>query len=476
MRSTVLIAGVGRTGSQLARNLCREWTVSAVDESAESLDALVGLCKSEHVRVHRGDATSELTLRRLGVEDVSRVVACLGSDEANLVFLRLLVERFAVTRPVALVYDSERLSDYEGLDADVVERPSAAARLLGQRVQLSQRVAADVGLGRGEIMEVEVLQGSSLAGRALADLHPKRWIVGAVYRGGEIIVPHGETTLQTGDRVLIIGDPEILPSIGALIRAGEPEFPLQYGSHVMVLCDGHLDEVIDESIYLVESTRADKLEAIACRADENQLLRLAKLCEQRQIRYEFSCSKDNNKESLLYKVERRDLGVLVRPPHKIGPLARLGWRRTRLARVIELVKSPVLISRRTFPYRNVLMALGSPALHPSSARLTMEVVRMFGARLHLAIMVLPEIVVGAEEKANVERQSRDLENLAAMHRIPVEKLVLQGNPIYEVERISKDFDLLVVPYRRKEGSFLTRPNVGLNLIHRAACSVMVMPV
>ncbi len=476
MRPTVVIAGVGRTGAQLVRNLCREWTVLAIDESEEALAGLVAACKSEHLIVHRGDATSERTLTKVGVQDASRAVACLGSDEANLFFLRLLINRFAMTQPVALVYDSDHLSDYADLDVDVVERPSAAARLLGQRVQLTQRVAADVGLGQGEIMEVEVLQGSSMAGRTLAELHPKRWIVGAVYRDGEIIVPHGETALQIGDRVLVIGDPEILPSIAALVRAGDPEFPLQYGSHVMVLCDGHLDDVVDESIYLVEATRADKLEAIACRADENQLLSLAKLCEQRHIRYEFSCSKDNNKESLLYKVERRDLGVLVRPPHKIGPLARLGWRRTRLARVIELVKSPVLISRGSFPYRNVLMALGSPALHPSCARLTMEVVRMFGARLHLAIMVLPEIVVGAEERENVERQSRDLEILAAMHRIPVEKLVLEGNPIYEVERISRDFDLLVVPYRRKEGSFLTRPNVGLNLIHRAACSVMVMPV
>ena len=38
-----------------------------------------------------------------------------------------------------------------------------------------------------------------------------------------------------------------------------------------------------------------------------------------------------------------------------------------------------------------------------------------------------------------------------------------------------DFDLLVLPYRRKRRSSLTRPDVGQNLLHRARCSVLVMP-
>jgi len=53
--------------------------------------------------------------------------------------------------------------------------------------------------------------------------------------------------------------------------------------------------------------------------------------------------------------------------------------------------------------------------------------------------------------------------------------VMEGNPVEEVERASADVDLLVLPYRKGRKAFLTRPDVGLNLIHRARCSVMVMP-
>jgi hypothetical protein len=53
---------------------------------------------------------------------------------------------------------------------------------------------------------------------------------------------------------------------------------------------------------------------------------------------------------------------------------------------------------------------------------------------------------------------------------------MDGNPIREVVAASKDFDLLVLPQRRRKRAFLTKPDIGLNLIHKASCSVMVMPV
>jgi len=38
-----------------------------------------------------------------------------------------------------------------------------------------------------------------------------------------------------------------------------------------------------------------------------------------------------------------------------------------------------------------------------------------------------------------------------------------------------DYDLVVLSQPRRRKSFLTRPDVNLNLIHRLPCSVMTMP-
>jgi len=68
-----------------------------------------------------------------------------------------------------------------------------------------------------------------------------------------------------------------------------------------------------------------------------------------------------------------------------------------------------------------------------------------------------------------------VENLAGLYRMKIHTTVLEGNPIHQIEGLSRDFDLVVLPYPRGRSSFLTSPDVGLNLIHRCHCSVMAMP-
>ena len=62
-----------------------------------------------------------------------------------------------------------------------------------------------------------------------------------------------------------------------------------------------------------------------------------------------------------------------------------------------------------------------------------------------------------------------------MYHVDIRTVVFEGNPIVEIEKASADYDLMVLPFRRGHKAFLTRPDVALNLLHRARCSVMVMP-
>jgi nucleotide-binding universal stress UspA family protein len=157
--------------------------------------------------------------------------------------------------------------------------------------------------------------------------------------------------------VLLIGDPEILPSIATLIRTGESEFPLQYGSHVVSLCNDQVASVLDEAKYLIAATRAEVFEAIACEAQRDRLEALVETCEAKGVPYEFSCSAEGALDSLLEEVRRRDVGVLICAPRRLPLLSRIGLGRSQTARIMDLVSSPVLVSRQTFPYRRVLIAL-----------------------------------------------------------------------------------------------------------------------
>jgi len=476
MRPKILIAGIGETGSELVQRLCLDWEVVVVDRDADALGQVDGIdCGAAKITAHLGDATSALVLRKMGVGAAHAAVACTGSDEVNLEFLRIARDDLGIENLFALMYSLDWEEQYRAAGVERISQDYACAAILEARVQRGQKVATGVGLGEGEIVEVEVLPNSSVIGRPLAELRPRRWLVGAVYRDRALIVPHGDTVLEDGDRVLIIGDPEILPSIATLIRTGESEFPLQYGSHVVSIFNAKTQEVLDEAAYLIESTRAEILEVVACNANQKELDALVETCERRGVPCESSCTAGSTAQSLVEEARHRDVGVLILPNEPMSFWARIGLRTTQTGRLFQHLHSPVLISRRSHPYRRILIALAELPFHTTAAQLAIDIARMVGAELHLAVVHQPEIVAGAELKQEVEQQRREIENLAGMYHVKIRTQVMHGNPIREVIEQSRNYELVVLPYRRGRKAFLTRPNVGLNLIHLCACSVLVMP-
>ncbi|MCP4680464.1 MAG: universal stress protein [Deltaproteobacteria bacterium] len=475
MKPRILLAGLGETGFELVQRIYLDWSIVGVDLDEGTNTKLQQLDMDDGFIFQLGDATSALVLKRTGVKEVHAAVACTGSDEVNLEFLRIARDLFEINTLFALMYSLDWEERYVEEGVERISQDHACAAILEARVQRGQKVATGVGLGEGEIIEVEVLPNSSVIGRPLMELGPKRWLVGAIYRNKKLVVPHGDTVLESGDRVLLIGDPEILSSIATFVRTGESEFPLQYGSHVVTVHSERMNEVLDEAAYLVESTRAELLEAIACDVDKEKVQAMLAACRDKDIPCELSCGAGDTTASLMEGAGKRDVGVLILPPERMSFLSRIGLKGTRTARIFNLVTSPVLISRKTFPYRRVLIALAELPFHTAAAQLAIDLVRMVDAELHLGVVHQPEIVAGAALKKEVEQRMHDIEVLAGMYHVKIKTTVMEGNPIHEIMRESEKFDLIVLPYKRGRGAFLTRPDVGLNVIHRAHCSVLVMP-
>lgn len=77
---------------------------------------------------------------------------------------------------------------------------------------------------QGAFREVVVLEGSPLAGRRLAEVAlPPECVVVTVRREGEVLVPHGQTQVRAGDRVLIFAVPAARADAIASWLAGASE-------------------------------------------------------------------------------------------------------------------------------------------------------------------------------------------------------------------------------------------------------------
>ena len=471
MKPRILIVGAGDIGAHLARRLCESWDVAVLDLDPEALESpLLAGCATRLV----GDGTSAMVLRQAGAEGADTLVAASDADEVNLEVLLLARERFGIDNLYAVMQGQEFEQRYRELpDVEVVDSNQACSALLESRLE-RRKVATNIGLGEGEIIEVEVLANSSVIGHRLADLHPRRWLVGAVYREGRLIVPHGDTVLLEGDRVVLIGEPEVLGAIANHIGAGESRFPLHYGSNIVAMDSKGLAPHLEELRYLLSNTAALTLELITA-GGRAPTPALVSALDELKIPHQITKDPSDSPGAMARRAAQRDAGILALEPRGLDFWSRVGIRRTSTVQLIDKVRSPVLICRRSHPYVRVLLCLHQAPFVLEAAQLAIDLTRTLECQLTLGVVHQPDLVVGAEARAELNAARREVEDLCRLYHLELEVLELEGNPIQQTLAACKDFDLLVLPYRRNQRASLTRPDVSQNLLHRAPCSVLIMP-
>ena len=98
----VLIAGCGRVGSGLARDLVSQgFDVAIIDESPDAFQLLGEDFPGEFIV---GRALDWNVLRRGGVKDCVAFVACTDGDNTNIVVAQIVQKRYGVKCVVARVY------------------------------------------------------------------------------------------------------------------------------------------------------------------------------------------------------------------------------------------------------------------------------------------------------------------------------------------------------------------------------------
>ena len=476
MKPLLIIAGAGQTGRELVNRLHPHWEVVVLDKDPAKL-ALLELegAPAGVVRLE-GDATSTLVLKQAGIESAHTALSVMGRDDADLEFCRLARQVFHVSRVMAMAVVRSRIPEFEELGVEVISRPRSVSSVLQSRVERGKRTTSDVGLGKGEILEVRVLPHSPAIGKVLKDLHPLSWLVGAIYRESRLVVPHGDTEIQAGDRVLLVGEPAILPAIADYFRSGTSDFPLQYGSHILVANPAGRPEgrSVEEALYLAQSSKALGVKLlVATQQDAGAYQELRDRARQDGTLAEVVTSPERVPPERLLK--ESDCGCLVLPPPRVGLRERMGLGGREILEALDQSRQPCLIARGTHPYRRILVAV-APGAGPSRAvELALDVSRVVGGSLTACTALPPALVAGEERLRGLREALRQAVAIGALYSMRVPTEVLEGNPVHQVLRKAEDCDLLILAHRKRRAFSLTRPDTSRHLLLRAPCSVLVLP-
>ncbi|AUS97014.1 potassium transporter TrkA [Clostridium thermosuccinogenes] len=207
----VIIIGGGQVGSYIAKLLLENNCSVRVLEKRESvLDKLKRMFPEDIII--GGNGTDPNILESSGVMEADVVAAVTGADETNLVAATIAKFEFNVPRVIARVNNPQNAWLFNaGMGVDVaVNQADFLAHLVVEVMDLKNILTLmKVDRDNYSIVQLIVDSQSESVNKAVRDLGiPKNTLLIAIYRGEDIIIPHGDTIINGGDKILAFADEE----------------------------------------------------------------------------------------------------------------------------------------------------------------------------------------------------------------------------------------------------------------------------
>jgi len=179
-------------------------------------------------QVLQGDAASALILQEVGVSEADLFVSMTGDDEINLIAAAIakgLGAKQTVARVEKTTYIEGSMLYEASLGIDFLLSPDALTALeIAEYIQSPGMLAAEQ-FGRGRVkmrqMRVNKLPMKSVA---LKDLNlPSAVLVALIRRASHSFIPHGESRVEKGDVLVLIGEPSAVDSVQKTFAGTEPK-------------------------------------------------------------------------------------------------------------------------------------------------------------------------------------------------------------------------------------------------------------
>jgi trk system potassium uptake protein TrkA len=220
----VMIAGGGNIGLRLARALERDYSVRLIEHNKRRCEFLA--TKMNQALVLNGDATDEELLEQENIGEMDLFVAVTNDDENNIMS-SLLAKRMGARRVVALINRRSYVDLLQSGQIDIAISPAQAT--IGKLLAHVRRgdVVAVHSLRRGAAEALEAVvhgdrESCRVTGRTVQEIDlPAGATLGAVVRGGEVLMAHHDTRIEAEDHVILfVTDKKTLPRVEKLFQVG----------------------------------------------------------------------------------------------------------------------------------------------------------------------------------------------------------------------------------------------------------------
>jgi trk system potassium uptake protein TrkA len=220
----VIIIGAGEVGFHVAKTLCKNNDVFVIEKNEEACNR----ARQLDVQVIQGNGADVKLLDKANIEKTDLVVAVTGVDEINIVACMASKLLNNKVKTVARVSNPDYIDrpvsvrEKVGMNAMICPELSLASEI-NQILSIPGAINVEdfVG-GKVKMMEFKVGERNPLIGKKLSESNlPKCCIMSAIFRGSELMIPHGDDTILQNDRVVFVGKPEAVADTKKLFAEHE---------------------------------------------------------------------------------------------------------------------------------------------------------------------------------------------------------------------------------------------------------------
>jgi len=477
-----VIIGLGSIGLPLIRMLPRDIDLVCIDSNEQYRKELVKL-RGESVTFIHGDATSRLVLEKAGVNHADTVVITTTSQEVNTEVARVLRDHFQVQRVIAIGITHKGIEKLEELGVEVEGIFALSATGLRNRLERKTKAVHGIGLGKNEILEVEVHPHSRLANKTLASINPINWRVGIIYRDENIIIPRGDTVFKPQDRAIILGDPPVLKTVAEMLSFRFEHFPLEYGETLLAYVEGGEPDAFFEEIAYLFSV-FPLAEVVFLHPDSSELAaRIADMIEKHKFKQ--ALTEVTSQEMLpalaeaVRKYGRRPGMIVLSPLTLSASIPFAGRRKNFLFDLSRAATAPILLAQGTFPYERVAV----PCLRVQGLQHALETALEMSPALNYEICALfaqpSRYISGEEDTRDFERIREMVADMSLIYKTGIRNVKLKGNPVRAVVDALADYNLMLIDIGNWENQgfwqSLFQPDVAWHVTRRSPVSTLLIP-
>jgi len=441
MEKVHIVIGLSKSGLRVIKELSEVANVLVIEKDEEKLKELKDATEgSKNISFVQGDGTSIYFWKHeIDIEKVDSVILfvdlTLTIEIADL--LRNLVN---FQGPIICVWRGGEIpEDFHKYHISVIDVPKLIYLSLLNQVKGSNLVkfAYGAGLEEGEIVEVTVTETSPALNKPLKHLGMRNVRIALIYRGENVILPKGDTVIELGDKLLIVGEPSYVKIFVEILLKGLPDFPLRWGNK-LIYCSksdfSHYDEIdYLKSVMMINTVVKGILQ---------------------------ECEIENLPE---------DVGLIVFDHIKRGLLSP-----TVVDLVFKKATVPVLLSKKTHPYKNILISLNTDnrEMLISSG---IDVIRQTNGKGSIIYVTTFENMRTEEEKEYIKSLKSMISRYTKTYNIDIELKIREGNPVRETLKEIQKYNLLILGFRSGKTSTFFEPYTPHLLANKSNISTLLIP-